>query len=432
MTSSHETGTGAPQQRAEGAAKQQELAPIHDFAAKLCQPELLGRLVRYARWQVEQRRRLAEGVPVAEIPALDEVPVSINLDLTTSCNFRCDHCVDMDILNTGERYDHELLLASLRHLAARGLRSVIVIGGGEPTLYPHFEETIRLLKELGLSLGIVTNGSRIDRIRAVADVFSRRDWVRLSLDAGSDELFQAMHRPRRRTSLDAICEGVPGLKDASPELSVGYSFVIVWRGCEANDQTIHENTGEIVLAAERARRYRFDYISFKPFLTRAERNNAEIVGLAQTEEAVDPVMARIRAEVDRAKALETERFRVIESTNLRVLERGTYRDYTRQPATCHMQVFRQVLSPLGLFNCPVYRHVEHARIAGRHGYADPGAIAETQAGTARLLDRFDASAECAEVTCLYNHANWFIEELIRHPERIGELTESAVRGDCFL
>ena len=36
---------------------------------------------------------------------------------------------------------------------------VIVIGGGEPTTYPGFEDIIRHLKSLDQKVGIVTNGS---------------------------------------------------------------------------------------------------------------------------------------------------------------------------------------------------------------------------------------------------------------------------------
>jgi hypothetical protein len=163
------------------------------------------------------------------------------------------------------------------------------------------------------------------------------------------------------------------------------------------------------MAAERAKKAKFDYISFKPFLTRAERNNAEIVGLTQEETRLGKVMADIRRRVDAAKRFDGDGFKVVESTNLKVLENGTYRNYTDQPVHCHMQFFRQVLSPLGLFNCPVYRHVPQAQIAEKHSYADSPSLRETQKSTLRLVEKFNAHDECKEVTCLYNHVNWFIE-----------------------
>jgi wyosine [tRNA(Phe)-imidazoG37] synthetase (radical SAM superfamily) len=415
-------------------ARQVELSPIHDFAAKLCQPSVIDHLREYVRWSAAWRREQAAGATLDALleRAPDHAPLSINLDVTTACNYRCDHCVDMEILNTGVRYDHDKLKDSLVELQRRGLRSVIVIGGGEPTVYPGFEDVIRHMKGIGLKVGIVTNGSGMKKVLEVADVFDEQDWVRLSLDAGSDETFQAMHKPRKAITLDEICAGIAPVKEKNPKVRLGFSFIIVWSDCEANDAKIHANVHEIVLAAERARRARFDYISFKPFLTRAERNNAEIVGLTQEEDRLAPIMAEIRRQVDQAKTLATDTFKVIESTNLKVLENGTYRNYTDQPVHCHMQYFRQVLSPLGLFNCPVYRHVDAALIGQKHAYADPPSVRETQKSTLRLIEGFNAHEECKEVTCLYNHVNWFVEDLIRNPEKLEALQPSAERNDYFL
>ncbi len=418
------------------AVKQVELSPIHDFASKLCQPELIERLREYVRWQASWRRGYAAGVSLEEAlrSAPERAPISINLDLTTACNYRCDHCVDMDILNTGIRYEHEKLMRSLDEMAHRGLRSVILIGGGEPTIYPRFEEVVRHLKSLGIQIGVVSNGSLPKKIRAVADVLGAGDWVRLSLDSGSNDTFYAMHKPgNRRITLDWICEQILDIrKELKPGFSIGFSFIIVWQDCEANEAKIVENIGEIVAAAKRAKRYGFDYISYKPFLTRAERNNAEIVGLAQEASVVDPIMTRIREQIDIAKGVEDEHFRVIESTNLRVLENGSYRQYSNQPKTCHMQFFRQVVSPLGVFNCPVYRHVPQAQIGGKHSYAVPDSLRQAVQGTLRLIESFDASDECKDVTCLYNHANWFIEDLIAHPEKLELLAAASDRRDYFL
>jgi organic radical activating enzyme len=414
-------------------ASRTELAAMHDFAAKLCQPSLLARLKGYVRWQADVRRAQAAGQPIADLMReLQDVPISINLDLTTACNYACDHCVDFEILNTGVRYDHEKLLASLEQLAARGLKSVIVIGGGEPTTYPKFEEAMIRMKDLGLKLGLVTNGTGMAKVRDIAHRLDSKDWVRLSLDSGTDATFQLMHKPRKPITLDQICEGIPPVKAVNRATKIGFSYIIVWRGCTANDAAITENVHEMYTAAERARRYGFDYISFKPFLVRADENNAEIVDITQEGNRVADVMGAIRRQLDLAKRLETDSFKVVESTNLRVLANNSFRSYTRQPSQCHMQLFRQVLSPLGLFNCPVYRHVEKARIGDKHAWADDAAVAASQEGTAKLIQSFDAAHECREVTCLYNNANWFIEDLIRHPEKLDEMVPVEEREDWFL
>ncbi len=415
--------------------KQVELSPIHDFSAKLRQPSVINVLKDYVRWQVEWREGYAQGKSIEEIleSAPNHAPLSINLDVTTACNYRCDHCVDMDILNTGIRYDHEKLKSSLSTLMDRGLRTVIIIGGGEPTAYPGFTDIVRHLKARGIKIGVVTNGSRMQKIAEVADVLEKGDWVRLSLDSGNNDTFRAMHKPvSKKVTLDWICSHIPDIKKLNDQFQIGYSFIVVWNDCEANDMQIIDNTDEIYEAAARAKQYEFDYISFKPFLTRAEENNAEVVNLTQQEQALEPVLNKIRTAIDKTKHLEDSNYAVIESTNLRVLENGSYKDFIDQPSTCHMQYFRQILSPLGIFNCPVYRHVPQALLGGKHEYDGEELFQETQKNTLRLIEAFDASRECRDVTCLYNHANWFIEDLINHPEKLETLSASEERHDYFL
>jgi hypothetical protein len=98
---------------------------------------------------------------------------------------------------------------------------------------------------------------------------------------------------------------------------------------------------------------------------------------------------------------------------------------------CHMQALRQVLTPLGLYNCPAHRGVEKAKIAGKDAYRSPESCHSTAAATAGILDRFDASVECREVTCLYHDTNWWLEKAI---EEGGLDVAAAVSegGDWFL
>ncbi len=433
-----ETPDGGPAHRSAqpasptGGEKQVELLGVHDFAGKFRHPELLGRLKAYVRSRSELRRAVEKGqAPPAEPALPDAAPVSINLDLTTGCNYACDHCVDMDILNTPFKFKHDDLMESLRVMAERGLRSVIVIGGGEPTVYRQFEDAIRFMKSLDLRIAIVSNGSGQAKIAKIADCLDKEDWVRLSLDSGHDPTFQAMHKPRVKVTLEEICEAVPGIKDINDRFQFGFSFIITWKGAFINDTKIVENLGEMVVAAELAHRNRFDYISFKPFLTRAPENNAEIIDLRETDSHFEHVLGRIREQIAEAKTLQDGRFRVVESTNLRVLENGSHRQYMRQPTRCHMHFFRQVLSPLGLFNCPVYRYQPQGRLNDKDGYVNAERYRESLSNTSALIERFDAAHECREVTCLYNHVNWWIEDLIENPDKLDDLHPDEDRAPDF-
>jgi hypothetical protein len=309
---------------------------------------------------------------------------------------------------------------------------VILIGGGEPTLYPGFAGFVEHLKALSLQVAIVSNGSRGDRLLTAAQHLDEKDWIRLSLDSGSNELFREMHKPvDKNTNLDTICAWIPKIKAANPAVRCGYSYIIIWSGSSREDNTLHENIHEIVAGAERAKQAGFDYIAFKPVLER-QADGAEVMDPEKAEQGIAQVAARIRREVDKAKQLVDDRFSVYESINLRVLEEGSWRDYTRQPRTCHMQALRQVLTPTGLYNCPAHRGVDKAKIGARTAFTGEEAADEAATQVGAILDRFDASHECREVTCLYNGVNWWLEKLIEDPHEDTPIEPGDERGDFFL
>ena len=79
----------------------------HDFSSKLRQSSVIKRLKEYISW-----RRSFEASDTGE--AFPEYgPLSINMDLTTACNFRCPHCVDSEIINVGKVLDTEEIKQSI-------------------------------------------------------------------------------------------------------------------------------------------------------------------------------------------------------------------------------------------------------------------------------------------------------------------------------
>lgn len=91
-------------------------------------------------------------------------PVLIDLSLNNYCNKRCKYCymsaVKEDLGNYLSMEDFELLLEKM--VKARVLQ--IALGGGEPTLHPHFPEILRRLREEGNIIpNYTTNGSNLTR-----------------------------------------------------------------------------------------------------------------------------------------------------------------------------------------------------------------------------------------------------------------------------
>ena len=63
---------------------------------------------------------------------------------------------------------------------------------------------------------------------------------------------------------------------------------------------------------------------------------------------------------------------------------------------------------------------------------DEQQIDKTRHDLSDLILRFDASHECQNVTCLYNSTNWWIQDLIDHPEKLETISAVPSRNDYFL
>jgi MoaA/NifB/PqqE/SkfB family radical SAM enzyme len=396
----------------------------HDFSLKLRQASVIEDFADYVRWQRSFRNNQADA------PAPDMAPVSINLDLTTACNFSCPHCVDSEIINSGRLLRLEDVKKSLDTLKAHGLLSVILLGGGEPTLYRGFGEVVRYSKEIGLQVGIVTNGSKLERVKEVAHLLGKHDWLRLSLDAATQETFDKLHRPKIGVQLNDILENAREIKNQNPDLSLGYSFVIMWEGLEMNGVPIAPNIDEIQQAAELAAAFGFDYISFKPCLIRLPDLHKETlldsVGRQRQQEIIDAVQKRI----SETRAAAGDKIKVLESVNLIAMVNHRVHELKNQPQTCHMHIFNSVLAPDGIFHCPAFRGVESAKIADADGYAGEENFLKTLESLRRSIDCFDAQKECDRIACFYNDVNWWIENFITSETPVASL-ETAEDDNFF-
>lgn len=392
----------------------------YDFSTKLSQRSVIERLRAYLTWQQEA----AGGIP-------PHGPVSVNLDLTSACNFACPHCVDSGIINTGDQLDLKAVCDTVDTLRSQGLLSVILIGGGEPTLHRDFEAVVGHIKSRGIQLGIVTNGSRLSRIAGIVDSLEKEDWVRISIDAGTEETFAASHRPRTSITLAGLLKGAAALKKRNPRITLGFSFVIVWEGITVNGRALRRNLDEMDLAARLAADHGFDYISFKPCLIRQQDSQKESLLDTADEGAEQRIREAIEAGLARARNAVDGRIKVLTSVNLRALLAGELADLKRQPGRCHMQFFSTVVTPNGIFHCPAFRGVAKARVAGPAGYTDMPAYEETQRTLARSIGDFHADQECSVIACFYHHTNWWVENFIRSGKRPEDL-EPAEDDNFFL
>jgi organic radical activating enzyme len=104
-------------------------------------------------------------------------PITIHLSLTDICNLDCWWCSTKDRAeNTWTLEDAKAVIKKYKTL---GIKSLELTGGGDPTCYKELAEVIMYAKELGLGVGMITNGLLLNRVpeRALKEL----SWLRISL-----------------------------------------------------------------------------------------------------------------------------------------------------------------------------------------------------------------------------------------------------------
>ncbi len=87
--------------------------------------------------------------------------LTAELELSRVCDLRCIYCYAA----SGEKLRNELnfdeITDAVQQCRDLGARKIIILGGGEPMLYPRIMDVIRYIHSLGLEMELFSNGTRI-------------------------------------------------------------------------------------------------------------------------------------------------------------------------------------------------------------------------------------------------------------------------------
>lgn len=135
--------------------------------------------------------------PTKPVPAID-------VYATYRCNLRCSHCFLGSKLDEATHFDFELLQALIEVAPSWGTEEITFLGG-EPSLYPHLAQAIRMVQERGMGARIVTNGQR--SFENFMDTFDGPQFphVCFSIDGSSSEVNDAM---RGRGAFDRLVRSI--------------------------------------------------------------------------------------------------------------------------------------------------------------------------------------------------------------------------------
>jgi MoaA/NifB/PqqE/SkfB family radical SAM enzyme len=182
----------------------------------------------------------------------------MRLEYGWTCNFRCAYC------NQGERVAPPTPLTTgeiqslIRQVRDLGGRSVVIVGGGEPTIQTGFRDLIEFIAASGMTPVVFTNGTGVDRTTAEV-LCATGSSVLLKMDsldeAIQDELagVKGAHRTIQKGLAHLTACGLGS--DGANEQRLGISFVStalnlgdlpeLWRFCREN--SIYPNHEILIL-----------------------------------------------------------------------------------------------------------------------------------------------------------------------------------------
>ena len=146
------------------------------------------------------------------------------ITVNRGCNMRCSHCYQQDTeFDPAKNASLEMITTEVELLSVSGAKSVVVIGG-EPTVYPHLVEVIKMLVAKNITPILVTNGrelSKESKIDRLLDAGLRH--ITVSIKADSESGYQEV--TGTKGSLEKVIQAISYLK-ARNSVLLGISVTI--------------------------------------------------------------------------------------------------------------------------------------------------------------------------------------------------------------
>ena len=183
-------------------------------------------------------------------------PVTVEIDPSNACSSNCIWCYYAKYRKNAEIMPIVTLQNLIYDVAGMGVKSITFTGGGEPLTHPKISKAIDLAYDLGLKIGIITNGDGLtDNI--AADIGRKCRFIRISVDAGTNDTHYKLKKPPHTNQLDMILERIELVRKMSDlyqnNIEIGASFLVHPR-----------NFHEVGLFLSRVSELGIDYAQVKP------------------------------------------------------------------------------------------------------------------------------------------------------------------------
>ena len=185
-----------------------------------------------------------------KIPA----PVRVVLEPTNLCNHNCVFCFYSNFRSDNKVYiSREKLFELAEDFKKLDVKSVSLVGGGEPMLHPAIYDLIRWFHENNILISITTNGSAL-KDSEIDTIVRASTYIRVSLNAASVQTHNMINAPKS-SQFERIINNIEKLRKHRDK--IGANMLIGIKNA-IFDKNFHE-IEEMVALGERLK---VDYIMF--------------------------------------------------------------------------------------------------------------------------------------------------------------------------
>lgn len=217
-------------------------------------------------------------------------PIELELGITNACNHRCIFC-SVDYTGYKANFlDTDLLLTNLKELAAKGTKSVVYAGEGEPLLHKDAPYIINATKKYGIDAAMSTNGVLLTP-EVSTECLKSLTWVRFSVAAIKESTYKKIQRGKDGDLSKVLLhmeEAVRVKRDQKLKTTLGVQLLL-----------LPDNKDEIIEMGKELKNIGVDYFTVKPYTHHPQSHNLLEVDYQE--------MLKLEKEI---RNLETDEFRI--------------------------------------------------------------------------------------------------------------------------
>ena len=177
--------------------------------------------------------RIASGLPLEKPIQIEIHPYSIHQK--RPCSNNCVWCTrkydrDKLIVEKARGINPQNLIDFIKSFSGYGIHEFALAGNStEPLLYPRIEDVIGAIKDIGSAVRLYTNFQYGKSILKLVPRLQETDLIRISLDAGSSEIYQKTHNPYDGLSaFERVTQNIEDLLSKRSRSGGNFSVIITY------------------------------------------------------------------------------------------------------------------------------------------------------------------------------------------------------------